>query len=171
MNNYTSVNRHKYYLKVHLVFVCKYRKELLVNNDIDFKVKQIFKDTESKSDFIIDIMETDIDHMHLLVSYPPKISISSIVCKLKQGSTISLWEHFPVYLSKQFWKEHTFWSDSYFACSIGEASPETIRRYIENQGQWHSSSRLKINGFFCLRQYKKIENSLLPVHRVCHIYG
>ena len=134
MNNYTSINRHKYYLKVHLVFVCKYRKQLLVNNDIDLMVKEIFKDIESKSDFIIDIMETDKDHIHLLVSYPPKISISSIVRKLKQESTTTLWKYFPVYLSKHFWNEHTFWSDGYFACSIGEASPETIRRYIENQG-------------------------------------
>ena len=102
MNNYTSINRHKYYLKVHLVFVCKYRKQLLVNNDINLKVKEIFKDIESKSDFIIDIMETDTDHIHLLVSYLPKISISSIVRKLKQESTITLWKYFPVYLSKHF---------------------------------------------------------------------
>ena len=134
MNNYTSVNRHKYYLKVHLVFVCKYRKQLLVNNNIDLKVKEIFKTIESKNDFTIDIMETDKDHIHLLVSYPPKVSISSIVRKLKQESNILLWKYFPVYLSKHFWKEHTFWSDGYFACSIGEANPETIRRYIENQG-------------------------------------
>ena len=116
------------------MFVCKYRKQLLVNNDIDLMVKEIFKDIESKSDFTIDIMETDKDHMHLLVSYPPKVSITSIVRKLKQESTILLWKYFPVYLSKHFWKEHAFWSDGYFACSIGEASPETIRRYIENQG-------------------------------------
>ena len=102
MNNCTSVDRHKYYLKVHLVFVCKYRKQLLVNNDIDLMVKEIFKDIESNSDFIIDIMETDIDHIHLLVSYPPKVSISSIVRKLKQESTITLWKYFPVYLSKHF---------------------------------------------------------------------
>ena len=79
-------------------------------------------------------METDKDHIHLLVSYPPKVSISSIVRKLKQESTITLWKYFPVFLSKHFWKKHTFWSDGYFACSIGEANPETIRRYIENQG-------------------------------------
>ena len=108
MNNYSSKNRHKYYLKVHLVFVRKYRKQLLVNNDIDLTVKEIFKDIESKSDFIIDIMETDKNHIHLLVSYPPKISISSIVRKLKQESTIMLWKYFPIYLSKYFWKEHTF---------------------------------------------------------------
>ena len=134
MNNYTSVNKHKYYLKVHLVFVCKYRKQLLVNNDIDLMVKEIFKSIESKSDFIIEIMETDIDHIHLLISYPPKVSITSIVRKLKQESTITLWKCFPVYLSRHFWKGHAFWSDGYFACSIGGASPGTIRRYIENQG-------------------------------------
>ena len=134
MNNYTSVNRHKYYLKVHLVFVCKYRKRLSINGSIDSKVKEIFKDIESKSDFIVDIMETDKDHMHLLASYPPKVSITSIVRKSKQESTILLWKYFPAYLSKHFWKGQTFWSDGYFSCSIGEASPETIRRYIENQG-------------------------------------
>ena len=35
---------------------------------------------------------------------------------------------------KQFWKEHTFWSDGYFVCSIGEANPNTLRKYIKNQG-------------------------------------
>ena len=80
------------------------------------------------------IMEADKDHVHLLVSYPPKLSITSIVRKLQQESTISLWNNFPVILSKHFWKEHTFWSDGYFACSIGEANPDTIRKYIENQG-------------------------------------
>jgi len=104
------------------------------NKFIDAKVKDIFKRIESNSEFLIDIMETDKDHIHLLVSYSPKVSISSIVRKLKQESTIGLWEYFPVYLSKYFWKEHTFWSDGYFACSIGEANPETIRIYIENQG-------------------------------------
>ena len=62
MNSYTSINRHKYYLKAHLVFVCKYRKQLLANNNIDAKVKEIFRYIESTSDFIIDIMETDKDN-------------------------------------------------------------------------------------------------------------
>ena len=108
MNDYTSTNRHKYYLKAHLVFVCKYRKRLLTNGLIDLKVKEIFKYIESICDFTIDIMETDKGHIHSLVSYPPKLSITSIVRKLKQESTISLWNYFPVILSKHFWKEHTF---------------------------------------------------------------
>lgn len=69
MNAYISINKHKYYLKVHLVFVCKYRKKLLANKQIDFKVKTIFKEIESKNDFQIDIMETDKDHIHLLFIY------------------------------------------------------------------------------------------------------
>ncbi|MEI3167764.1 MAG: transposase [Lachnospiraceae bacterium] len=36
--------------------------------------------------------------------------------------------------TKQFWKEHTFWTDGYFACSVGNVSEEMLKRYIENQG-------------------------------------
>ena len=133
MNNYVSRNHSKYYLKVHLIFVCKYRKKLLINN-FDNIVKNINLEISYRSNFIIDILETDEDHIHMLLSYPPKLSVTSIVRKLKQETTIYLWKNYPKFLSKHFWKEHTFWSDGYFTCSIGEANPETIKRYIENQG-------------------------------------
>ena len=97
-------------------------------------IKDIFSDIEKVSDFVIEVMETDKDHIHMLVSYPPSISVTSIVRKLKQNSTRELWKRYPNWLRHHFWKEHTFWSDGYFVCSIGEASPETVRRYIENQG-------------------------------------
>ena len=132
MNNYVSRNHSKYYLKVHLIFVCKYRKKLLINN-FDNIVKNVILEISYRSNFIIDILETDEDHIHMLISYPPKFSVTSIVRKLKQETTINLWKNYPKFLSKHFWKEHTFWSDGYFACSIGEANPETIKRYIENQ--------------------------------------
>lgn len=133
MNNYVSRNHSKYYLKVHLIFVCKYRKKLLINN-FDNIVKNAILEISYRSNFIIDILETDEDHIHMLISYPPKLSVTSIVRKLKQETTIYLWKNYSKFLSKHFWKEHTFWSDGYFACSIGEANPETIKRYIENQG-------------------------------------
>ena len=97
-------------------------------------IKEIFPVVELRSDFSIDIMETDKDHIHLLVSYPPNISVTSIARRLKQESTRELWDRYPEWLRRHFWKEHTFWSDGYFVCSIGEASPETVRKYIENQG-------------------------------------
>ena len=130
---YECHNRHKYYLKCHLIFVCKYRKRLL-EGDMQQIIKDIFADIEKVSDFVIEVMETDRDHIHMLVSYPPNISATSIVRKLKQNSTRELWKRYPAWLRHHFWKEHTFWSDGYFVCSIGEASPETVRKYIENQG-------------------------------------
>ena len=72
-NAYKSNGRHKWYLKCHLIFVCKYRKRLLENRMQDV-IKEIFSSIEQRSDFSIDIMETDKDHIHLLVSYPPNIS-------------------------------------------------------------------------------------------------
>ena len=45
-----------------------------------------------------------------------------------------IWKRYPQYLRKQFWKEHTFWTDGYFACSVGNVSEEMLKRYIKNQG-------------------------------------
>jgi putative transposase len=94
-----------------------------------------FYEESDNGKFSIDIMESDKDHIHFLISYSPDISITSIVRRLKQKSTHELWNNYSGFLTKHFWKEHTFWSDGYFACSIGEgASYNTIQEYIKNQG-------------------------------------
>mgnify|MGYP006267641423 FL=1 len=77
-------------------------------------------------------METDLDHIHILIDYSPIVSVSSIVRKLKQMSSYYIWKKYN--LSSYFWKEYTFWSSGYFACSTGETSTETIKKYIESQG-------------------------------------
>ena len=79
-------------------------------------------------------METDNDHIHLLIRYIPKLSISRIVRRLKQTSTEKIWKLYPTLLRQEFWYQNIFWSDGYSVCSIDEASPDTIRKYIENQG-------------------------------------
>lgn len=132
-SNYVSTNHSKHYLKCHLIFVCKYRKKLLVD-DLDNDMKSIMLSITSKSDFEIEVFESDVDHIHFLIRYIPRLSVTSIVRKLKQESTIAIWKIHKNILSKNFWKEHTFWSDGYFVCSIGEASPETVRQYILSQG-------------------------------------
>ena len=58
-------------------------------------IKEIFLAIEQRSDFSIDIMETDKDHIHLLISYPLSISVTSIVRRLKQESTRELWNRHP----------------------------------------------------------------------------
>lgn len=131
--NYNHENRHKYYLKCHLIFCIKYRRKIL-KGGFDDNIKAIFQSIADDSDFDIDIMETDKDHIHFLISYPPKLSVTSIVRKLKQKSTIFAWHLYGNMLRQYFWKEKTLWSDGYFVCSIGEANPNTIREYIKQQG-------------------------------------
>jgi len=63
----------------------------------------------------------------------PKLSPLQIVRRLKQESTYYIWKKWPQ-LQKLFWKEKTFWGDGYFCCSIGNASIDTVRKYIESQG-------------------------------------
>ncbi len=132
--DYTSKNHSKYLIIVHLIFVCKYRKKLLMK--FGNQIKQILNDIAEEKDFEIIEMEVDKDHVHLLVQYNPTQSILDIVRLLKQISTYRIWRqnnnHY--YLSKHFWKEKTFWSDGYFACSIGNVSKETIEQYIKSQG-------------------------------------
>ena len=131
-SSYISTNRSKHYLKCHLIFVCKYRKKLLVGQ-LKEDMRSILLNITSNSDFEIEVFESDIDHIHFLIRYIPRLSVTSIVRKLKQESTIAIWQKHKNILSKNFWKEHTFWSDGYFVCSIGEASPDTVRQYILSQ--------------------------------------
>lgn len=91
----------------------------------------------SKSrEFIILAMESDIEHIHLMIQYLPRLSISFIIQNIKQITTFYVWrdKRFEPFLRKHFWKEKTFWTDGVFVCSIGEANSETIKAYIENQG-------------------------------------
>jgi putative transposase len=108
-------------------------KTLLIGN-LNEDMKTILENITNNSDFSIEVMESDINHIHFLIRYIPRLSVSSIVRKLKQESTKQIWSLYSDVLSQEFWLEKTFWSDGYFVCSIGEASPETIREYILNQG-------------------------------------
>ena len=122
-------------IKLHIIFVTKYRKELLFG-EIDEDMKQIIFEISKLGDslFSIDSMETDKDHIHMLVDIDPTVSATSIVSRVKQMSTDRIWKKHEIELRKNYWKENTFWSDGYFVCSTGDASLETIRKYIEEQG-------------------------------------
>jgi len=71
---YHSGSHCRYLLKVHLIFVTKYRKKIIANAFED-EIKQIMFDISKESDFAIEIMETDKDHIHFLIDYPPNIAI------------------------------------------------------------------------------------------------
>lgn len=132
-NRYYRHNRRKYSLKVHIVLVTKYRKQLLQGSIAD-DVKQKILDIANTRGYEIIAMETDKDHIHFLLSYDATDRVCDIVKIVKHETTYYLWQKYNSVLSKQYWKKKIFWSDGYFACSIGEVSSATIQKYIESQG-------------------------------------
>lgn len=132
-DNFQSTSSCRYLLQVHLIFVVKYRKKLL-NEILNDDMLQTLFDISKKYDFEIKTMNSDTDHLHMLISIKPSISVSQIARVLKQESTVYIWKKYPQYLTTHFWKEHTFWSDGYFVASIGNANEKTIQKYIEEQG-------------------------------------
>lgn len=132
-NCYNRKNRRKYSLKVHIVLVTKYRKQIL-KDSISDDVKQKIYDICKAHNHEIIAMETDKDHIHFLLCYDTTDRVCDIVKEIKQQTTFYLWQKYPNFLSKCYWKKKIFWSDGYFACSIGEVSTATIQKYIETQG-------------------------------------
>ena len=130
---YNRHNRRKQSLKVHIVLVTKYRKQILKGSIAD-DVKQKILDIANTRGYEIIAMETDKDHIHFLLSYDTTDRVCDIVKIVKQETTYYLWQKYNQVLSKQYWKKKIFWSDGYFACSIGEVSSATIQKYIESQG-------------------------------------
>ena len=127
-----SKNHAKFLLLYHVIFVCTYRKKRLI--PYGDEVKRLFEEIAARSDVSFEALEVDQDHLHCMVKSEPRISPLAIVRKLKQESTFRLWKTYGTELKRHFWKEKTFWSDGYFCCTIGNASQETIRQYIESQG-------------------------------------
>ena len=132
-NRYNRHNRQKYSLKVHIVLVTKYRKQLLKGSIAD-DVKQKIFDIANTRGYEIIAMEADKDHVLFLIDYNTTDSVCDIVKIVKQETTYYLWQKYGSFLSKQYLKKRIFWSDGYFACSIGEVSSATIQKYIESQG-------------------------------------
>lgn len=134
MADYNSKNRVKYLLQFHLIFSTKYRRNILSGVFGD-EIKQQMKDISNGSRFDIEYIEVDKDHIHMLVSHEPNISVSQIVRKLKSESTNWAWEYHSDMLKKQYWKSKHIWTPAYFCCSIGNVSKEKLVEYIKNQGK------------------------------------
>ena len=117
----------------HIILVTKYRKKLFFGNFRN-NIKQYIYDTCVKYHWYIKRMETDKNHIHILLQYNPTDSIAEIISTLKQHTTYAAWKYHRNMLKQQYWKHQILWSDGYFAASIGQVSQATIERYIESQG-------------------------------------
>ena len=134
-NTYKSNSHSRYLLQYHLIFVCKYRKYLMCSPNIVSDVKKLSIEIATKHNVSIRYMETEKDHIHYMIETQPNINLANFVKTMKSYITYHIWEKYPQYLSRFFWKEHTFWSDGYFLATIGNVSQETLKHYILNQGK------------------------------------
>lgn len=119
-------------LTCHLIFVCKYRLPLL--QLYGEEIKQLcLQCADQSTKFEIQTVEVDTDHIHFIINYSTHETIKNIVKQLKSYTTFHIWNRHESHLKTVFWKQKMFWSNSYFVCSVGDASRETVQRYIETQ--------------------------------------
>jgi putative transposase len=122
-----------YSIAYHLVWIPKYRRRILTG-DVQVETKRLIAECCEKQGLILLAMETDIDHIHVCVSAPPRFSPALIANLLKGYSSRFLRERFP-HLKKVCGKDH-LWTSSYYVGTAGSVSAETITRYItECQGK------------------------------------
>jgi putative transposase len=114
-------------LQLHLVCFTKYRKQVLTGEGL-LTIRDAFESVASKMNFRLLEFNGEADHVHVLIEYPPKLSVSTLVNHLKGVSS-------RLYGKAGHPKPHdtALWSPSYFATSVGGATLEVLKQYIQNQ--------------------------------------
>lgn len=116
---------------VHLVFVTKYRRDVLTAKMLN-RLQEIFAETCDQMNCKLLECNGEDDHVHLMVSANPKTAVANLVGKLKGKSAYMLRKEFWPVIRNKLWGNH-FWSPSYCVVSVGGASLETVKAYIEHQ--------------------------------------
>jgi putative transposase len=144
MQEYRTGRHCVFELHVHLVFVTKYRRDVLSQLAIR-DLSAIF--ARVCGDFGAQLVECngEDDHVHLLVEYPPQISISKLVNSLKGVSSRLIRAERPEIRGRYY--KGTLWSPSYFAASCGGAPISILKQYVEQQREDAPPPRPKRRGF------------------------
>lgn len=116
-----------YNLQAHLVFVTKYRQNVLTH-DMLTDMETIMRDVCQDFDATLMEFNGEDDHVHLLVSYPPKVALSTLVNSLKGVSSRRLRAKYDIKTHRNH-----LWSPSYYAASSDGAPLETLKQYIQQQ--------------------------------------
>ena len=127
--SYRKTSHSVYDLKFHIVWVTKYRYKVL-RGKIAVRVRDIIRQLCNQLDVQILTGHVSCDHVHLLLSVPPTIAVSTLVQKLKGASSRKLLQEYTE-LSKRYWGRH-LWARGYFAVTTGNVTDEIIRQYIES---------------------------------------
>lgn len=128
-----STGNARYSIWYHIVFLPKYRRKVLTNQQISQKLKETFVEIANGYDFLIDTMEVVDDHVHLFLSAPPRYSPAQIVQMTKSISARVLRKEFWHEIKKYIWEDE-FWCDGYFVSTVNDhTTADEIRKYIVNQ--------------------------------------
>jgi putative transposase len=115
----------------HLVWCPKYRKKIFVGEEVRERAGQLIREICEEYGFEIEEMEVAEDHVHILISFPPKHSISEVVRIIKSISARELFRVFPR-LKKRLWSGE-LWEDGYFARTVGDRlTRQIIDKYIKH---------------------------------------
>ncbi len=119
-------------MHVHLVFVARYRRKVFTKQILN-ELREIFTNVCADFESRLVEFEGEGDHVHLLVEYPPKVSVSKLVNSLKGVSSRLVRKKMHPSIQNALWGG-SLWSPSYFAGACGGAPLAVIRQYIEQQG-------------------------------------
>ena len=128
--DYRAGSHSRYDIKVHVVWITKYRRKIL-KGDISVRVRELIREICKANDVVIVKGHVSLDHIHLLLSYPPSLSVSKLVQYLKGKTSRRLLQDYTE-LRKAFWGQH-LWARGYFAASVGTVTDEIVKEYIEKQ--------------------------------------
>ena len=117
-----------YNLEYHFVWVTKYRYHVLTG-DIKNRVRELIRQVCQQHDINILKGHVSKDHVHILVSSPPHLSVSQMMQKIKGRSSYKIQQEYPQ-LRKRYWGQH-IWARGYFAVTVGQMTDEMVRNYIE----------------------------------------
>ena len=130
-NNLKRTRTCVYNINYHFVWSVNYRRKILTK-EIESYMRELVHQIAEDKGFTVDEFEAgNMDHVHLFVTAPPKLSPSLLIQYLKWITGRKIMEHYPE-LKEQLWKGE-LWNHSYYVETVGDVSAETIRLYIENQ--------------------------------------
>ena len=123
-----------------MVWCTKYRKKVL-KDDVGVRMRELCR--QINSDMGVEILSGVVakDHVHVLVSIPPQVSVSKLIQKLKGKSSYKLQREFKS-LRKQYWGQR-MWARGYFACSTGNITDEMVKDCIENHAERDDDFRVE----------------------------
>ena len=126
-------NNHSVFaIHFHLILVVKYRKKV-INDEISKRLQDIFLYIQDNYNITLEEWNHDIDHVHILFRSHPNTNISKFINAYKSASSRLIKKEYPSIRSKLY--KDAFWSQSFCLISTGGTSIETIKKYIESQGE------------------------------------